>query len=280
MGQRIATWNPARSVWETDQAAICGHLEPFSQTWPTSGMTRNGVAYALPTWAPHTADSGSSSLPLVEIQRIQDAYAAGLVDGEGCLHLTTSGRNRSAWTAKVTINMAVGAKPVLEAMRETYGGGLCLNRQRTETHQEVWLWSLTAKDELTAFLTAVRPYLMVKHQQADILLEFLGALVLAPKNPNGSVKWDAAMRARGAETKAKITTLNARGAAANALLPTPVTKNLENRQSAQYGPNLGTVARLLKTPTAQLAINGGSQHPDKRRAGGHGPTLADEIEHL
>lgn len=37
---------------------------------------------------------------------------------------------------------------------------------------------------------------------------------------------------------------------------------------------------LLKTPTAQLAINGGSQHPDKRREGGHGPTLADEVEHL
>jgi hypothetical protein len=35
-----------------------------------------------------------------------------------------------------------------------------------------------------------------------------------------------------------------------------------------------------RTPTAQLAVNGGSQHPDKRKAGGHGPTLADEIEHL
>jgi hypothetical protein len=37
---------------------------------------------------------------------------------------------------------------------------------------------------------------------------------------------------------------------------------------------------LLKTPTSQLAINGGSQHPQKRKAGGHGPTLADEVEHL
>lgn len=37
---------------------------------------------------------------------------------------------------------------------------------------------------------------------------------------------------------------------------------------------------LLKTPTSQLAINGGSQHPDKRKAVGHGPTLADEVEHL
>jgi hypothetical protein len=39
------------------------------------------------------------------------------------------------------------------------------------------------------------------------------------------------------------------------------------------------VPALLKTPTAQLAVNGGSQHPDKRRAGGHGPTLADQVEH-
>jgi DNA (cytosine-5)-methyltransferase 1 len=27
-------------------------------------------------------------------------------------------------------------------------------------------------------------------------------------------------------------------------------------------------------------VNGGSQHPDKRKAGGHGPTLADEVEFL
>jgi hypothetical protein len=37
---------------------------------------------------------------------------------------------------------------------------------------------------------------------------------------------------------------------------------------------------LLLTPTAQLAVNGGSQPPAKRKAGGHGPTLADQIEHL
>lgn len=34
---------------------------------------------------------------------------------------------------------------------------------------------------------------------------------------------------------------------------------------------------LLKTPTANLGSNGSAQHPDKRKAGGHGPTLDDEI---
>jgi hypothetical protein len=51
----IATWNPARGVWETDQVnLLCGHSEPYSETWPTSGTTRNGVAYEQPTWEPRT----------------------------------------------------------------------------------------------------------------------------------------------------------------------------------------------------------------------------------
>ncbi|MGW6535237.1 DNA (cytosine-5-)-methyltransferase [Streptomyces sp. NPDC055051] len=35
--------------------------------------------------------------------------------------------------------------------------------------------------------------------------------------------------------------------------------------------------KLLKTPTANLGRNGAPQHPDKRKKGGHGPTLEDEV---
>lgn len=60
-------------------------------------------------------------------------------------------------------------------------------------------------------------------------------------------------------------------------LPTPTTQPETGNGHAR---NLGAEARLLKTPTSQLAVNGGSQHPEKRKEGGHGPTLADEVEHL
>src|SRR5690625_1855509 len=59
----IATWNPARSAWETTERALCGHSALYSQTWPTSGMTRRGQAYELPTWEPPTDDSASLSSP-------------------------------------------------------------------------------------------------------------------------------------------------------------------------------------------------------------------------
>lgn len=47
--------------------SLCGHSALFSATWPSVGMTRNGVAYEQPTWAPPTAATGSSSSPGDEI---------------------------------------------------------------------------------------------------------------------------------------------------------------------------------------------------------------------
>jgi hypothetical protein len=42
---------------------LCEHSVLFSATWPTSGMTRDGSAFALPTWGPAMAGSVSSSSP-------------------------------------------------------------------------------------------------------------------------------------------------------------------------------------------------------------------------
>lgn len=59
----IATWNPARGVWEThDRSLWCEHSVPFSEIWPASGSMRSGRAYPLPTRVPRTAATGSSSL--------------------------------------------------------------------------------------------------------------------------------------------------------------------------------------------------------------------------
>ena len=58
----LAVWNATRGIWEKPQLDLFGQQEQFWETWPTSGMTRNGVAYELPTLVPPTADSGSSSL--------------------------------------------------------------------------------------------------------------------------------------------------------------------------------------------------------------------------
>ncbi len=57
------------------------HSEPFSATWPSSGTTRSGVAFELPTPALPTAGTGSSSLPTPRASRgasgTETMYALG-----------------------------------------------------------------------------------------------------------------------------------------------------------------------------------------------------------
>ena len=64
MAAPIASWNSQRDVWETDQGdLISGHLAVYSETWPTSGSMRSGMAYVFPTSAAATDDSACSYLP-------------------------------------------------------------------------------------------------------------------------------------------------------------------------------------------------------------------------
>lgn len=73
---QLAIWNPERDYWETGVEDIFGHSDVYSETWPTSGMTANGVAYALPTWERHTPGSESSSSPPGETPMLRTPCAA------------------------------------------------------------------------------------------------------------------------------------------------------------------------------------------------------------
>jgi hypothetical protein len=58
--KQIAVWNTDLKLWtKPNEVLFSEHLELFSGTWPTSGMTQNGVAYELPKQVPHTNASES-----------------------------------------------------------------------------------------------------------------------------------------------------------------------------------------------------------------------------
>jgi hypothetical protein len=61
--QQHIEWNPATQLWETEQADLfSGQQEPFSETWPTSGMTRRGQLLPLETSAHRIGGSECSFL--------------------------------------------------------------------------------------------------------------------------------------------------------------------------------------------------------------------------
>lgn len=77
--QPFAIWNPNTGVWETTQPDLSGLPAPFSETWPTLGMTRNGSAYPLPPSVLLTRGFAfsSSRTPLFRTPLASDAAKGG-----------------------------------------------------------------------------------------------------------------------------------------------------------------------------------------------------------
>jgi len=59
----FASYDLASFSWKTRQACFLEEWEPFSGTWPRSGMMRNGIVYRLPVLAPLTKGIASGLSP-------------------------------------------------------------------------------------------------------------------------------------------------------------------------------------------------------------------------
>jgi hypothetical protein len=58
----FASYDPASSSWRTSQASLWeAEWTPYSETWPSSGMTRNGRAFPRRPLVPRTSVTGSGS---------------------------------------------------------------------------------------------------------------------------------------------------------------------------------------------------------------------------
>ena len=59
----FAWYDRGTQSWRTWQRCLLEGWTPFAGTWPRSGMTRNGIAYQLPTLAPLTEETESGLWP-------------------------------------------------------------------------------------------------------------------------------------------------------------------------------------------------------------------------
>jgi DNA (cytosine-5)-methyltransferase 1 len=78
--KQIAVWNTDLKLWtKPNEVLFSEHLELFSATWPTSGMTQSGVAYELVIQVPHINDSESL---LLRTPLASEAFGGALGEAE------------------------------------------------------------------------------------------------------------------------------------------------------------------------------------------------------
>lgn len=73
----FARYDHDSSSWRTRQACLVSGWAEFSETWPRSGMTRNGTAFRLPPLTLITRETASGLLPTPTAQGFSRMSSAG-----------------------------------------------------------------------------------------------------------------------------------------------------------------------------------------------------------
>jgi len=106
------------------------------------------------------------------------SYIAGFVDGEGCItiikHNTHSKAGGKSPHYQSAVAIAMTDPRVLEIIQKNFGGSL---RKRDKSAswkkkhwKQVYHWSIVAQQAIP-FIKAIRPYLILKAEEADIAIE-------------------------------------------------------------------------------------------------------------
>ncbi len=114
-----------------------------------------------------------------------DAYAAGIIDGEGCIQITRSRRNLHLRVMVSNTNLEV-----LEWLQLNYGGSICAHKTYALTpRKKIYDWT-AAGPNATELLEKILPFLIIKEREARIAVQYphwtrKGATVLVPKDIQG-----------------------------------------------------------------------------------------------
>lgn len=100
------------------------------------------------------------------------AWAAGFIDGEGCIQLVRSGRGMRAHVLRVSVPQVHRAP--LDRLAAMFGGGVHAKQTTNPRHRQQHVWEITSH-HAASMLRAIRPYLMVKAAEADLAVIYVGS---------------------------------------------------------------------------------------------------------
>lgn len=104
------------------------------------------------------------------------AYAAGIIDGEGYIGITVLEKDKrraySSPSFQTVVNVGMADPEVVIWLQETFGGNVhSYGPGSYGTKRGVHHWRL-AGPAVTEFCRMIRPYLRLKHRQAELILRY------------------------------------------------------------------------------------------------------------
>lgn len=106
------------------------------------------------------------------------SYLAGLIDGEGCLSAWRYwNKNRTDCSPyfqySCRLNITNTSLELMKQLIQYYGGGYRMTRPANGKHKARYEWRPKGKKNLELLLLGIIPHLLIKREQAELLLEWV-----------------------------------------------------------------------------------------------------------
>jgi len=112
-------------------------------------------------------------MAIKQLKSEQLAYAAGLIDGEGCLTISVrrpEGRRKAVHHC-VRLSIGMTHLPVLRRLRSWFGGQISPVKKQKTFHKQAHEWRLWSNQALDC-IEQLLPYLVVKRAEARVFLQY------------------------------------------------------------------------------------------------------------
>ena len=107
--------------------------------------------------------------------KLTPEYLAGLFDGEGCIDVQRVYPQTGIVYVRprVRMCMTMAAVELAYALQEEFGGHLGFRRLNKPTHNASWTLEWLSQRDMTYLLNLISPYLILKREQANLVLWWL-----------------------------------------------------------------------------------------------------------
>jgi hypothetical protein len=109
-----------------------------------------------------------------QVTQVGLAYAAGIIDGEGCIGIFVNARQHAHRNPLYYASVEVGNTDfgLVTWLKETFGGSVrAIRSTRSPNNKPAWVWRLHCR-KAAIFLSQIAPFLLVKREQAALIFEF------------------------------------------------------------------------------------------------------------
>lgn len=105
--------------------------------------------------------------------RERNAYAAGIIDGEGCFAVTKNFKEDKTYY-RPSIHVNNTNLEILDWLQQHFGGHVRdISEHKLEYRKDIFVWKLTKISEIEAFTMVVYPFLIIKKKHAQTMLNFI-----------------------------------------------------------------------------------------------------------